>query len=60
MIRSKPKETRLAYLLRVAIRHIKVHAADQVSYYDEAECDGSCLADELRNEYDDLMAELEK
>lgn len=48
-------ETRLQYLLRVAISHIREHAADKETEYDESSCDGSCLADELQNEYDDLI-----
>lgn len=57
MLKIKPDETRLAYLLRVAIRHILEHAADATTHYDEAECDGACLADELQREYEELTPE---
>lgn len=57
MMKRRIHETRLAYLMRVAIRHIRDHAADDVTKYDETECDGSCLADELQHELDNLPAE---
>lgn len=56
MMRRCIHETRLAYLLRVAISHIREHAADEITEYDEAECDGACLADELQHELDTLPA----
>lgn len=56
MMKQCIHETRLAYLLRVAISHIREHAADCVTEYDETDCDGSCLADELQNELDMLEA----
>ena len=57
MIKRCIHETRLAYLLRVAIHHIREHAAEDVTEYDEAECDGSCLADELQHELDMLPSQ---
>lgn len=54
MITRKPTESRLAYLIRVAIRHITDHADDETTEYDETDCDGSCLAGELQQELDDL------
>lgn len=48
------QETRLAYLLRVAIAHIREFAADDTSEYDDAECDGTCLANDLQHELDAL------
>lgn len=54
MIEQRHTETRLAYLLRVAIHHIREHAADCVTEYDGTDCDGSCLAEELQNELDML------
>lgn len=55
MINRKENESRLAYLLRVAIRHISDHASDCLTEYDGTDCDGSCLADELQQELDDLV-----
>ncbi len=43
-------ETRLNYLVRVAAKFITRHAPDSTIRYDEAECDGSCLADDLNTE----------
>lgn len=54
MMKQRIHETRLAYLLRVAISHIREHAADCVTEYDGTDCDGSCLADELQNELEML------
>jgi len=56
MITRQPNETRLAYLLRVAIAHINEHAFDCITEYDGTECDGSCLADELQSELEMLTA----
>lgn len=54
MITRYPTESRLAYLVRVAVAHIREHAADCTTDYDETECDGSCLADELATEAESM------
>lgn len=46
-ITKKKGETRKEYLLRVAIYYIE---EDKINVYDEAECDGYCLIDDIRNE----------
>lgn len=56
MLRLKKKpsdfETRKEYLIYVAINFIMAHCPDETAFYDEAECDGSCLATDLFNEFD--------
>jgi hypothetical protein len=47
-------ETRAMYLMRVAIKHIRMHADDAVTFYDNANCDGHCLAQEMQHELDRL------
>ena len=54
MMKQCLQETRLAYLLRVAIAHIREHAPEEITEYDGTECDGACLASELQNELDAL------
>lgn len=54
MMKQCLQETRLAYLLRVAISHLREHAAEGITEYDGADCDGSCLADDLQTELDSL------
>lgn len=54
MITRKENESRLAYLVRVAIHHIRDHASDCLTDYDETDCDGSCLADELERQLEEL------
>lgn len=54
MMRRCLHESRLQYLLRVTIVALREQAPDAVLRYDEAECDGLCLADDLRTELDSL------
>ena len=53
---QKNNETRKDYLFRVAIAYLEVLDNDsddslsQLIIFDEAECDGSCLLDDMKNE----------
>lgn len=49
-----PGQSRTEYLLRVAAEHISKYAYEDVTFYDNADCDGACLAEELRQEADDM------
>jgi hypothetical protein len=46
-IKQKKDESRKDYLLRVAIYYID---EERENIYDEAECDGSCLIDDIKME----------
>mgnify|MGYP000595508064 FL=1 len=52
-VKQKENETRKDYLVRVAIKMLDENAyqIDTIEF-DEAECDASCLAEDLRNEFD--------
>lgn len=43
-------ESRQNYLLRVAMHFLREHpvAAEHTIVFDEAECDGNCLADDIQ------------
>lgn len=58
IIRGK-KESRLVYLLRVAVAYIEAHPEETIDY-DDTTCDGYCLADELRLEIEELQEIEEK
>jgi hypothetical protein len=47
-------EKRAVYLMRIAASVIQHNAPEATAYYDEAECDGLCLADDLKIAADDL------
>ena len=53
--KQKKNETRKNYLVRIAIAYIEEHigyvGVDDFMIYDKAECDGYCLADDLRIEF---------
>lgn len=54
-LEQKENESRKEYLVRLAIEYIEEHTGlgvDDYLYYDEAECDGYCLAEDLRIEFD--------
>jgi len=55
-IEEKKGEKRAEYLVRLAIEFIKTHSGfygvDDRLFYDDAECDGYCLADDLMIEFD--------
>lgn len=44
--------SRASYLMRVAAEYIRTHAPDGTVHYDEADCDGLCLSDDLIIEAD--------
>lgn len=48
MLTQKKDETRKDYLIRVAIHYIEIHHASGEIFYDEAQCDGYCLIEDLR------------
>jgi hypothetical protein len=39
--------SRATMLMRLAAQYIRTHAPFDTIHYDEADCDGSCLADDL-------------
>ena len=55
-LEQKENEKRQEYLVRLAIAYIIEHTGyvgvDDYLFYDDAECDGYCLAEDLRNEFD--------
>ena len=55
-LEQKENEDRKTYLVRLAIEYIKEHTGyvgiDDELFYDETECDGYCLADDLMIEFD--------
>ncbi len=40
------------YLLYVAINFINTHARYETAVFDEAECDGACLIEDIQVEFD--------
>jgi len=54
-IKQKENETRKEYLVRLAVRYIEDHTGivgmDDSLFYDDAECDGYCLAEDLKIEF---------
>lgn len=53
-----PGEPRASYLMRAAAAHITAHAEDDITVYDEAECDGQCLSSELLQAAEEIRAEV--
>ena len=52
-VKQKENETRKNYLVRVAIKMLEENAYSiDAIFFDEAECDAFCLAEDLRNEFD--------
>lgn len=55
-IEQKDGETRKNFLLRMAIQYINDHTGyigvDDTLFYDESECDGYCLANDIEAEFD--------
>lgn len=53
---QKENEDRREYLVRIAIDYIENHTGfigvDDEIFYDDAECDGYCLAEDLKAEFD--------
>lgn len=53
MIKQRPEETRKEYLVRVTIYLLRnTIAGEEIVGFDEAKCDGYCLADDLETEFD--------
>jgi hypothetical protein len=56
VLKENENEERKKYLVRLAIAYIVQHTdyagIDDSLFYDNAECDGYCLAEDLRNEFD--------
>lgn len=47
---------RAVEMLRVAAEYLsKLHSPDDVIHYDEADCDGYCVADDCKAAADDLL-----
>lgn len=59
MITTDENETRLMYLLRVAIAYVEANPYSMIEY-DETGCDGGCLAEELQDELKHLKYENDK
>lgn len=55
-LKQKENENRKNYLVRLAIAFLDENSGynlqNDTLFYDEAECDGFCLADDLRSEFD--------
>lgn len=45
----EPGESRPHYMLRVAAAYIREHWTDGLIFFDEAECDGYCVADDCEH-----------
>jgi hypothetical protein len=58
MLIQKDNETRLMYLLRVAEAYIDANPYHIIAY-DDAECDGYCLAEELRDLREDIESNIQ-
>jgi hypothetical protein len=56
VIEQRVGEDRKDYLVRLAIAYIESHTGfigiDDIVYYDEAECDGYALAEDLKIEFE--------
>jgi hypothetical protein len=56
VLKENENEERKKYLVRLAIAYIVAHTdyagIDDSLFYDNAECDGYCLAEDLRSEFD--------
>jgi hypothetical protein len=46
---SDDDKDRAAMLMRVAAAYIRKNAPNDVIHYDDADCDGRCLADDLES-----------
>lgn len=55
-IEEKENETRKEYLVKLAIAFLRENSGyglqNDTLFYDEAECDGFCLAEDLSAEFD--------
>ncbi len=57
---QRANERRTVYLMRVAAEFIKKHALYDMMHYDEADCDGGCLSEELLQMAEDMDVKEEK
>lgn len=51
------EQRRAIEMLKVAADYIKAHCPDQTTFYDDAECDGSCVADDCERAAEALTRE---
>lgn len=52
-----PGESRPHYMLRVAAAFIREHCSEDLIIFDEAECDGYCVADDCESAARELPEE---
>ncbi len=52
-------ENRAKFMLRVAAQYIRTFCPDETIHYDEADCDGYCVADDCESAGEELEDELE-
>ena len=52
VVSLRDNESRQSYLCRVAAAYIREYCPDGVAEFDEAVCDGYCLADDLESAAD--------
>lgn len=45
---------RAIQMLKIASRHIRLYSSDRVAFYDDAQCDGSCVADDCDSVHEQL------
>lgn len=57
-IKLLPNEPRASYLLRVAAKYIDSFDSESLITYDEAECDGACLAGDCDIEAENIRDEI--
>jgi len=53
----EPGESRAHYMLRVAAAFIREHCPEGVIIFDEAECDGYCVANDCESAASELPGE---
>ena len=53
----EPGESRAHYMLRVAAAFIREHCPEGVIIFDEAECDGYCVANDCESAASELPVE---
>jgi hypothetical protein len=51
---------RAIYMLKVAAKYIRENHPDGKIHYDEADCDGSCVANDCEYAADELKGDLDK
>ena len=49
-----PPQSRAQMLMLLAAKYIRKYAPDHAVHYDEADCEGSCLADDLEIEAENV------